>query len=248
MDFGCTTDTVSHDGDLGCTLFRDVLRTDEKHTFPNRFGGTTSPASGMKTMSVHPDNRTKSFAEILEEEWNEQSEELEERHFDAAFDAKVAEIDSTTSTTGIIHDHHHHHPDVTSPTTIKKSNCYSPYVPSSALRIQAMMEFVQFRPGDIFCDIGCGDGRVCVAVAHHVVHNHHSDDDDDDDDDDNDRCCFRAIGIDVSPDCIGMAQEHLIVMNQQLVVSDDVKKCIQFHQADLTIPPDELLSGELSPF
>jgi hypothetical protein len=112
-----------------------------------------------------------SFAEILEEEWVKQSEALEEIHFDAAFEAKFAEVDRGAAVTIDIDNNKHVLPPQTdvlynaSSSSQKKSNCYSPYVPSSAVRIQGMIDFVQFYPSDIFCDIGCGDGRVCFVVA-----------------------------------------------------------------------------------
>jgi SAM-dependent methyltransferase len=186
---------------------------------------------------------TKSFAEILEEEWVELSEELEEKHFDAAFEAKVAEIeiDSTTTTTTI--DNHSNHSVVQVQIHPKKSSCYSPYVPSNALRIQGMIDFIKFHPSDVFCDMGCGDGRVCfvVAAVQHIQQRKQQQNTGSNDKDVATNL-FRAVGIDVSKDCIDMAQKHLIT-NQHL--SQEVKNCIQFHQADLTVNPNELLNGTL---
>ena len=51
------------------------------------------------------------------------------------------------------------------------SNCLSPYVPSSWERIQAFVDLCHLnqynndKEGDILLDIGCGDGRVCIAAA-----------------------------------------------------------------------------------
>ena len=184
----------------------------------------------------------KTFAEILEEEWVDQSEALEEKHFDAAFEAKVAEIDIDSTTAeidnnGSVQNHFSDH-GITS--GHKKSNCYSPYVPSNALRIQGMIDFVQFNPCDIFCDMGCGDGRVCfVVAATQCVAQQQKQENLLNDKNDSIRK-FRAIGIDVSKDCIDMATHHLI-SNQHL--PNDVRSCIRFYQADLTIHPNQLLKG-----
>ena len=193
----------------------------------------------------------KSFAEILEEEWVEQSEALEEKHFDAAFEAKVAEldIDSTTSIPidkyGLGSQQKPHLPEHLvfhgKSTTHIKSNCYSPYVPSNALRIHGMIDFVQFYPNDRFCDMGCGDGRVCFVVA--AAQFLQQQQEREKGPNKSKRSCssnFRAIGIDVSKDCIDLANQHLQTNRH---VSHDVKHCIQFYQADLTIDPMELLRG-----
>lgn len=190
----------------------------------------------------------KSFAEILEEELVEQSEALEEKHFDAAFEAKVAEIENESTATAIdnnvvaaLHLHQNHLSHQQTSCSYGKSNCYSPYVPSNALRIQGMIEFIQLRPTDVFCDMGCGDGRVCFVVAaaqHNFLPQKQRENGSNESIN-----IFRAIGIDVSKDCIDMAEQHL-KSNPHLSV--DVKRCIQFYQADLTIHPDELLNGMVS--
>jgi 2-polyprenyl-3-methyl-5-hydroxy-6-metoxy-1,4-benzoquinol methylase len=203
------------------------------------------------TTSTSSTAETKSFAKIFEEEWAEQSDTLEEKHFDAAFEAKVAEndMDSTTTATAIDNNngftplHTRHQQDQLScqsnSASRKKSNCYSPYVPSNALRIQGMIDFVQFRPTDIFCDMGCGDGRVCFVVA--VTQDQQRQQRENISNGSQDPYHkFRAIGIDVSKDCIDMAKQHLI-SNRHL--TNDVKECIQFYQADLAIQPSEMLSG-----
>lgn len=187
-----------------------------------------TPTDANREMQSTKLVETKCLAEILEEEWVKQSEELEEKHFDAAFEAKVAEIEIDSRTTNV--DNHTNHSVVPLAIHHKKSNCYSPYVPSNALRIQGMIDFIQFNPSDVFCDMGCGDGRVCCCVVAAVREQQLQD------------TGFRAIGIDVSNDCIDVAQKHLIT-NQHL--SQEVKNCIQFYQADLTIHPNELLSGML---
>ena len=190
----------------------------------------------------------KTFAEILEEQLVEQSEALEEKHFDAAFEAKVAEIDneSTTTATGssaaaALHLQQNHLSYQKTSSGNGKSNCYSPYLPSNALRIQGMVDFIQFHPTDVFCDMGCGDGRVCFVVAaaqQNLLPQKQRENGSNESDD-----TFRAIGIDVSKDCIDMAEQHL-KSNPHLSV--DVKHCIQFYQADLTIHPDKLLNGIVS--
>jgi len=50
-------------------------------------------------------------------------------------------------------------------------NCLSPYVPAKADRIKAFIEEANLKEGessfdgDTILDIGCGDGRVCIASA-----------------------------------------------------------------------------------
>jgi SAM-dependent methyltransferase len=205
--------------------------------------------------SIHCNtSEAKSFAEILEEEWVVQSEALEEKHFDAAFEAKVAEIDIESPSSSELDNNSnvpalHRQPHLScqgNASSHTKSKCYSPYVPSNALRIQGMIDLIQFRPTDIFCDMGCGDGRVCfvVAAAQYLQQQQKQQQCDNGS---NDNCessnKFCAIGIDISKDCIDVAKQHL-ASNRHL--SDDVKQCIQFYQADLTIHPNDLLRGTAS--
>ena len=219
---------------------KDAMK-DEKISLPKLF---TVSHVNVETMQLPNTIDSKSFAEILEEEWVDQSEELEEKHFDAAFEAKVAEIDTDTLSSTTTFDTNIGHQNILQKQLRpKKSNCYSPYVPSNASRIQGMLDFIKFYHSDVFCDMGCGDGRVCfvVAAAQYLQHrkqqpaiglydkNASTNQ-------------FRAVGIDVSADCIDMARKHLIA-NQYL--SQDIKDCITFYQADLTIHPNEMLSGML---
>ncbi|MBN2387315.1 MAG: class I SAM-dependent methyltransferase [Anaerolineales bacterium] len=53
-----------------------------------------------------------------------------------------------------------------------------PWVPTLARRTQRALELASLQPGEIFYDLGCGDGRVLISAA---------------------RRGARAIGIEVSP-------------------------------------------------
>jgi SAM-dependent methyltransferase len=205
--------------------------------------------------TIYNTTETKLLAEILEEEWEEQSEALEEKHFEAAFEAKVAEIDTDATRESATMDNHSFEPlqtlhlqdHISCRGNRNKSNCFSPYVPSNSLRIHGMIDFVQFRPTDVFCDMGCGDGRVCfvVAATQYLQQQQHLQQNQDNESMHSSAESynkFRAIGIDVSRDCIDMAKQHLR-SNRNL--SNDVKDFIQFYQADLTIHPNELLNGIL---
>ena len=100
-----------------------------------------------------------------------------------------------------------------------------------------MIDFVQFQSTDVFCDMGCGDGRVCFVVAavqYLQLQQQH------DNESRESHFKFRAIGIDVSKDCIDVANQNLS-SNRHL--SNIAKHCIQFYQMDLTIHPKELFIG-----
>lgn len=51
--------------------------------------------------------------------------------------------------------------DYTNPNAVR--NCLSPYVPTSFERIDAFTSLTKLSTEDILLDIGCGDGRVCIA-------------------------------------------------------------------------------------
>ncbi|MFH2103995.1 MAG: class I SAM-dependent methyltransferase [Chloroflexota bacterium] len=53
-----------------------------------------------------------------------------------------------------------------------------PWVPTHAKRIRRALELAELKTGEIFYDLGCGDGRVLLAAA---------------------RLGARAIGIEISP-------------------------------------------------
>lgn len=40
-----------------------------------------------------------------------------------------------------------------------------PYVPSSPTRLQTMLDLAQIKPDQRMVDLGCGDGRICIAFA-----------------------------------------------------------------------------------
>lgn len=101
-------------------------------------------------------NELESFASSLEERLKERSDDLEEVHLDAAIDAQL-----TLDDDNVIFD------DYANPNAVR--NCLSPYVPSTAARIDAVCrQFLgeqQEQEQETWLDIGCGDGRVCLAAA-----------------------------------------------------------------------------------
>ncbi len=41
----------------------------------------------------------------------------------------------------------------------------APWVPMRGRDIDRVMDFIRVKAGDVFWDLGCGDGRLCLAVA-----------------------------------------------------------------------------------
>jgi len=102
------------------------------------------------------------------------------------------------------------------------SNCLSPYVPSESKRIDRFLKILSSsrhagKDGqkNLLLDIGCGDGRVCIAAAKVTG--------------------CKSVGIDVSPPCIAMARA--IAEEEGL----DEDQCV-FYELDATIDPSVLLS------
>jgi SAM-dependent methyltransferase len=184
-------------------------------------------------------SKEKSFAEIIEERWADQSEALAEKHLDAAIDAKIAEIDTN-------HDISTFQRRINE-RAVSKSNCYSPYVPSNSQRIVAMIKFVVLTPGDVLVDMGCGDGRVCFVASHMMVEQqqqHGSNSTLTSLQKQASLIKFRSIGIDVSSDCIALARQQLMDAKDSNQQNDvDIARCIAFHQADLTLDPSDILCG-----
>lgn len=155
----------------------------------------------------------------LEKRLGSRSDELEELHLEAAIDAQLIETDTGSggkrsialsgpegSTTPLFSDY-------TNPNAVP--NCLSPYVPSPANRIAAALRFAGLDHGDVLLDVGCGDGRVCVAAAKLTG--------------------CRSIGIDLSPPCIELAR--------RLVAEEGSNAQCEFVCADATLDPTALLAG-----
>jgi len=155
-----------------------------------------------------------SFTTSLERRLAARSQQLEDIHLQAAIDAQL-----TTVTTGLGKNCRPIFDDYINPNSVL--NCFSPFVPSSSHHIDALISISQLHgpidgklQGDVFLDIGCGDGRVCISVAKLTG--------------------CKVYGIDVSPACIAMAKD----VADEEGLSD---KC-SFFEADATIDPDILLS------
>lgn len=153
--------------------------------------------------TTRADETLMEFTASLEERLAARSDRLEEVHLEAAIDAQFVvgddDEDSLTSTRN--------------PNAIE--NCLSPYVPSKAEHIAAFASFAELTANDVLLDIGCGDGRVCIASSSSTC---------------------RSIGVDVSPPCIAMAK--------QVAGEEGLASRCAFYQADMTIDPDDLLDGE----
>src|SRR5581483_6197749 len=42
---------------------------------------------------------------------------------------------------------------------------YIPYFQTSRYRVKAMIELAEIQPGEKAADLGCGDGRISIALA-----------------------------------------------------------------------------------
>jgi 2-polyprenyl-3-methyl-5-hydroxy-6-metoxy-1,4-benzoquinol methylase len=182
------------------------------------------------TMSISKSvdkSKDNDYISSLEHRLDARSEELEVIHMEAAIDAQLT--DTTTDSSAA-------NPVIAQPVSSSErqetllfddyvnpnavSNCLSPYVPSQAERIAAFVSFAGLEADDFLLDIGCGDGRVCIAAATMAG--------------------CRTAGIDVSPPCIDMAKK--IAREEGLSES----QCV-FFEADMTMNPDVLLAGKWMP-
>ncbi len=87
----------------------------------------------------------------------------------------------------------------------------APYVATPPEVVDKMLEMAALGPGDLLCDIGCGDGRIVVAAAKkHGAH---------------------AVGIDILPRLVELA-----AANARLAGVEDLTRfvCMDAMQADLT--------------
>jgi 2-polyprenyl-3-methyl-5-hydroxy-6-metoxy-1,4-benzoquinol methylase len=178
------------------------------------------------TMSISKsvDTKDNDYVSTLEKRLDDRSERLEVLHMEAAIDAQLTDTNtdssaanpviavSSTERKEMLFD------DYTNPNAV--ANCLSPYVPTQAERIAAFVSFAGLKADDLLLDLGCGDGRVCIAAAKIAG--------------------CRTAGIDVSPPCISMAKE--VAREEGLSES----QCA-FFEADATIDPDVLLAGEWMP-
>lgn len=117
---------------------------------------------------------TGAFASSLESRLQDRSDILEELHLEAAIDAQLTVVGGAgTNARPVILSRDENNgqilfEDYTNPNAV--ANILSPFVPTAAERIQAFVSWIQLAPfddhdGDILLDLGCGDGRVCIAAA-----------------------------------------------------------------------------------
>lgn len=172
------------------------------------------------------ENQTFTFISSLENRLAERSNLLEDAHMEAAIDAQLT---TTTSSNSSIFSLSENNVGKTGDSSSRKvfddyvnphavENCLSPYVPSKADNIAAFLSFVELSADDVLLDIGCGDGRVCIAAASTIG--------------------CRAIGIDVSPLCVESARKTA----REEGISEEL---CTFFEADMTIEPSVLLGGTL---
>jgi hypothetical protein len=101
----------------------------------------------------------KGFASNLEDRLREKSDEVEQLHMEAAIDFEFCNLDSGNDGST----------DLSNPHSV--ANSLSPYVPTKAQRIENFISWINLagssseNKGDVLLDIGCGDGRVCVAAS-----------------------------------------------------------------------------------
>ena len=113
------------------------------------------------------------FASSLELRLEKRSDQLEEIHLEAAIDAELTVLGGSASNARPVIEVQHEKnqvifDDYTNPNAV--ANCLSPYVPSSADRIQSFVKWVDLalfdsHGGDVLLDLGCGDGRVCITAC-----------------------------------------------------------------------------------
>jgi SAM-dependent methyltransferase len=154
----------------------------------------------------------------LEERLASGSDELEEVHMEAAIDAMLIHPRAQTETViagATVSSATPLFSDYTNPNAV--ANCLSPYVPTKAERIAALLRFARLKPEDVLLDLGSGDGRVCVAASKLTG--------------------CRSIGVDLSPPCIKMAR--------QLVIEEGGGIDCEFVECDATASPRDLLAGTL---
>ncbi|KAL7572051.1 hypothetical protein ACA910_001701 [Epithemia clementina (nom. ined.)] len=157
------------------------------------------------------------YVETLENRLSARSNHLEELHMEAAIDAELTLVANPNSSDGGRGDNSPIFEDYSNPHSVR--NCLSPYVPSKADRLQAFFKLLgateTSHKAEVLLDLGCGDGRVCIAAAKILG--------------------CRSIGLDISPPCIKMAQD---IAQEEL--QENNGKC-SFYACDATIDPDKLL-------
>lgn len=190
---------------------------------------TTTTSADCVTSST-----TTSFLEYvsaLENRLATRSDDLEEKHMEAAIDAQLIDTSQQSNSNPLLLSTPQPQPGSTGPTTSTHPplfddytnpnavpNCLSPYVPAQAVRIAALPRFAKLEASDVLLDLGCGDGRVCVAMSKLTG--------------------CRAVGVDLSPLCIRLATD--LAWEEQ----GDGVDCT-FFQADATLDPTQLLHGTL---
>jgi hypothetical protein len=111
--------------------------------------------------TVESSNKTDAFVSDLEDRLRAKSAKVEELHMEAAIDFEFSGLNGDDSPVE----------NETNSNPNSVANCLSPYVPTKAERMGAFISWVKLtgpdsdEQEDVLLDIGCGDGRVCVAAS-----------------------------------------------------------------------------------
>lgn len=191
----------------------------------------------MVSVNLNNNNHTPlEFCILLEQSLKKDSDELEEIHMEAAIDAGFAELDIDNDTDNDNNNENKSTINKNSvqnclspyvPTNAQKIISFFEFVgllPSDKVisnkdnptttaegNVPPEIDTRQqhcINQNDILLDIGCGDGRICIAASQLNL-------------------VKKAIGIDISPPCITMAK------STQQLYNIDTNQCI-FYRYDIT--------------
>ena len=91
----------------------------------------------------------------------------------------------------------------------------APYIPTPRLVVERMLEAGRVKPGEMVYDLGSGDGRIVIMAAQ--------------------KFGARAVGVEIRPDLVRMAQEqiHLLGLDDRVRMLEDSALRIDLSPADV---------------